>query len=142
MKDLGITKGEWVYDESKKAVVSENVKGLLATAWSVYDSENIEVRKEGESWLEMRRRTDGIRENYSKQVESNAKLIADAGTTANKCGLLPSELLEQRDEMLKMLETLNFELTEAIKELQSKDYEIDFQTCYEAHVLIQKITKP
>lgn len=35
--------------------------------------------------------------------EANAELIADAGTTANKCGLFPSELLEQRDELLQAL---------------------------------------
>lgn len=35
--------------------------------------------------------------------EANAKLIADAGTTANKCGLLPSELLKQRYELLAEL---------------------------------------
>jgi len=36
--------------------------------------------------------------------EANAKLIADAGTTINKCDLLPSELLSQRNEMLEILE--------------------------------------
>ena len=35
--------------------------------------------------------------------EANAKLITDAGNTAQKCGLLPSELLEQRDELLNTL---------------------------------------
>lgn len=39
-----------------------------------------------------------------QQAEANAKLIADAGTTANKCGLVPSEILQQRDELLKALE--------------------------------------
>ena len=32
-----------------------------------------------------------------------AELIADAGNTAQKCGLLPSELLKQRDELKEAL---------------------------------------
>lgn len=43
--------------------------------------------------------------SYNEQ-EANAKLIEDAGTTANKCGLLPSEILKQRDELLEVLETM------------------------------------
>lgn len=38
--------------------------------------------------------------------EANAKLIADAGTTANKCGKLPSELLQENEEMKALLEEL------------------------------------
>ncbi len=36
--------------------------------------------------------------------EANAKLIADAGTVANKTNLLPSQLLEQRNQLLNALE--------------------------------------
>lgn len=42
----------------------------------------------------------------SEEALSNAQLIANAGTTYNKCKLLPSELLEQRDALLKALETV------------------------------------
>lgn len=38
-----------------------------------------------------------------EEAAANAKLIADAGTTANKCGLMPSELLEQRNDLLEAL---------------------------------------
>ncbi len=38
--------------------------------------------------------------------EGNAKLIADAGNTAQKCDLLPSELLKQRDDLLNTLSLL------------------------------------
>ena len=42
-------------------------------------------------------------------TQANAELIADAGTTANKCQLLPSELLVQRDELLKsLIEVIEF----------------------------------
>ena len=39
--------------------------------------------------------------NY--QSDANLVFIADAFNTANKCGLLPSELLEQRDELMRVL---------------------------------------
>lgn len=44
------------------------------------------------------------------ELFDNAQLIADAGTTANKCGLLPSELLEQRDELLNKLKDLTIRI--------------------------------
>lgn len=47
-----------------------------------------------------------------EKMEANAQLIADAGTTANKCGLLPSELLEQRDELLNKLKDLTNRIEE------------------------------
>ena len=48
---------------------------------------------------------------YHKEQESNATLISDAFNTANKCGLLPSELLEQRDELLTCLKNTYGKLT-------------------------------
>ena len=50
----------------------------------------------------------------NKVCDANAKLIADAGTTASKCGLLPSELLEQRNELLEALEYLLNEYQETL----------------------------
>jgi len=35
--------------------------------------------------------------------KKDAELICDAGNTAQKCGLLPSELLRQRDELRELL---------------------------------------
>lgn len=43
-----------------------------------------------------------------RKNKANAKLIADAGTTANKCGLFPSELLEQRNELLEALKSITY----------------------------------
>ncbi len=40
------------------------------------------------------------------EVKGNVNIIIDAANTANKCGLLPSELLEQRDDLLKALQTI------------------------------------
>ena len=52
---------------------------------------------------------------HSDEAQANAILIADAGTTANKCQLLPSELLVQRDELLEAL----VRITEANKALNT-----------------------
>jgi len=38
--------------------------------------------------------------------DADAELICDAGNTAQKCGLLPSELLQQRDELREALKLL------------------------------------
>ena len=40
------------------------------------------------------------------ESEGNALLIANAFNTTNSCGLLPSELLKQRDELLEALKKL------------------------------------
>lgn len=75
---LEITQGEWVYKR----------KSLLLTKVETSSSPICTVSAS------------------SKQL-ANAELIADAGTTANKCGLLPSELLVQRDELLEALQNSN-----------------------------------
>jgi len=122
MSEFKFTKGKWYYDETSKGIKNCNVKGLLATAWSTYNADIHENRLENESWLSMRERTKSIRYNCEIERIANAKLIADAGTTANECGLLPSELLSQRNEMLEMLEILTF--TPAFEQVK-KDYGTD-----------------
>ena len=42
----------------------------------------------------------GGAEHYEEDAE-NCRLIAQAGTVANRCGLMPEELLRQRDAALK-----------------------------------------
>ncbi len=42
--------------------------------------------------------------------ESHAELIAEAGTITNKCGFSPKELLEQRDQLLKVCLELRSDL--------------------------------
>ena len=43
-------------------------------------------------------------ENVSpEECKANGELFADAGNTIQSCGLLPSELLKQRDELRKLL---------------------------------------
>lgn len=40
---------------------------------------------------------------FKKETEAVGVLIVDAGNTAQKCGLLPSDLLQQRDRCLMTL---------------------------------------
>ena len=82
MKDLGITKGEWRHNKHSRGNVEANGRSV---ANCMGYSTNIG-------------RGEHIEENYA-----NADLVIDAGNTAQKCGLLPSELLKQRDELKEML---------------------------------------
>jgi hypothetical protein len=77
MRDIGVTKGEWW----PRAIETNGTKGF-----EVCYSEDEECI------------TDHV---YTK---SDAILIVDAGNTAQKCNLLPSELLAQRDQLIKVLE--------------------------------------
>jgi hypothetical protein len=40
---------------------------------------------------------------YSEELSENIRLAVDAGNTIQKCDLLPSELLNQRDELLEFV---------------------------------------
>ena len=80
MKELGITKGEWKVNKT-----SENLHDVYCPEFS--------------NWL--------IVENIKP---NDAKLIADAGITANKCQMLPSELLERYNEAIEVLEKATREL--------------------------------
>jgi hypothetical protein len=83
MKDLGITKGEWKVDEEylrHKIEINNSTIHLYHTVVTF----------------------NGTMITYN-EAKSNALLIADAGNTAQKCGLLPSELLRQRDELKEEL---------------------------------------
>lgn len=90
MNRLGITEGEW------KAKSSPNYHDPKASKIEIHS-------RMSQGWIAKVQDNGVIRH---KEGLSNAKLIADAGTTANKCGLLPSELLEQRDELLEALQKM------------------------------------
>jgi hypothetical protein len=76
MKDLGITKGKWEIEHDGTEVFVYAGEKPIFNEWIQPDS------------------------------EANAVLFADAGNTAQKCGLLPSELLKQRNELLYALKLL------------------------------------
>ena len=83
MKDLGITKGEWFWDG---------------------DPSNYDPEQEA-PWLLAGDKAEKIVIYGEIKITNikDAELIADAGNTAQKCGLLPSELLKQRDELKEAL---------------------------------------
>lgn len=89
------TKGEW-YKHGTDGVKCKKVPGLLATAWSVFSLPDIEIRKEGESWLAMRLRIEPQLEKFKEEREANAKLIAAA-----------PDLLEACEEALRMYDEVN-----------------------------------
>ena len=76
-------------------------------------------------------------ENVSpEECKANGELFADAGNTIQSCGLLPSELLKQRDEMIEMLEL-------ALNRLENTtEYEVvDFykEDCKKIKTLLQSL---
>ena len=75
MKELGITKGEY--------------------SWERY--EYLSYVKAGGKMI------CSFTELPNDQELALCKLFTDAGNTAQKCGLLPSELLRQRDELREAL---------------------------------------
>jgi len=77
MKDLGITKGEWQYRDHFSDGIIETEETIIGHLMKWGSPED--------------------------ELQSNAILIIDAGNTAQKCGLLPSELLRQRDELREAL---------------------------------------
>jgi hypothetical protein len=86
MKELGITKGEWQLDEL--------TNGVSVSTKDVDDGGDIICDAPEYAEISMTR------------WRYNASLIIDAGNTAQKCGLLPSELLRQRDELKEQLELI------------------------------------
>ena len=78
MKELGITKGEWQYRDHFSDGIVETEDTIIG-----------HLMKWG---------------SPGEELQANATLICDAGNTAQKCGLLPSELLQQRDELKEALE--------------------------------------
>lgn len=72
------TKVELFYTKNRGSIViHDDEKNALCDIW--YDKTNEE------------------------EAEANAKLIVEAGTITNKYGLTPSQLLEQRNELLEAL---------------------------------------
>jgi hypothetical protein len=88
MKNLGIIKGKWKHNKTTKIIYSSTtskVGNIVCEAPSYF-------------------------EESMKQWDAHAKLIVDAGNTTQACGLLPSELLKQRDELKRMVNSLSLSI--------------------------------
>ena len=87
MKELGITKGKWQHNKHSRGNIECNGRSIancMGYSTNIGNGEHIV-------------------ENYA-----NAELVIDAGNTAQKCGLLPSELLRQRDELKEAMKRIMF----------------------------------
>ena len=84
MKELGITKGETF--ALRNQPVQRN--GFYIETDSAY------IGEVGGGYLSL------------DQYKAIGELLIDGANTAQKCGLLPSELLRQRDELKRMLNSL------------------------------------
>ena len=86
MKELGIKKGEWIQhivDETTVEINAEGWYGMIVVYVGTKDKDG-NINSSDKGW-------------------NNLRLVLDAGNTAQKCGLLPSELLQQRDELREAL---------------------------------------
>lgn len=93
MCKLKITKGEWKFSPHAMRYQLEICTDQRSIAVTAHDLE---------------------------EDKANGSLFVDAANTANKCGLLPSELLKQRDELLKALEAaFKYEVT-----MESQDVDL------------------
>lgn len=97
MKELGITIGEWRIDTA----------------------DAIKIKAEDGSNIAILTHLTNFKRRDTDEVERNALLIADAGNTAQKCGLLPSELLQQRDELREALNQINKLCSEGYEDTES-----------------------
>ena len=75
MKELGITNGEWIRRDYRTVLCPNDI--------------DIITYKNGKG--------------KKPEVIRICNIVHDAGNTAQKCGLLPSELLQQRDELREAL---------------------------------------
>lgn len=97
MKELGITKGEWFADlRSGCCAIYLKSRKNETNGLHYYDDRNLFYSNKGalrdeRGWI------------MDEETQANFLLTADAGNTAQKCGLLPSELLQQRDELREAL---------------------------------------
>lgn len=90
------SKGEWFVekDPSDKSIV--NVKC---------------VNGDDEDWMTLTIYNYSNSDKKEREfAKANAELIADAGNTIQSCGLLPSELLKQRDEMIALLKEVKVDI--------------------------------
>jgi len=115
MKDPGTTKGEWYaccLDKKPHFVFAGDGEAVVC-AISINDPNyaGYEMLMSDVSLLE---------------CQHNARLIQDAGNVAQECGLLPSELLKQRDNLKSELKTTMESLLKSMKQRDELLEDIEF----------------
>lgn len=110
------TKGTWRYSTEHECVTTSKI-GIVEGSKTICDV------KQAPSF------------DYTGiEALANAELIADAGNTINKCGLLPSELLEHRNELIKSLKSMLY-----IFDRNLFEGELGYDVCEKAKQTINKI---
>lgn len=94
--ELNITKGEWFED-----------------GWHIMTN-----RKSQHTGVGYSKQIATVENAGTGEAEANAILITDAGNTYQSCGLTPSELLKQRDELKKALSDIANQLSSSSSDLQ------------------------
>lgn len=74
MREFKGTEGEWNFDRNSKTIKCNGEVVCLLGFLRQPDKSQLE----GESWLDMRKRTLPIREDIENEIEYNLKLIASA----------------------------------------------------------------
>ena len=101
--------------------------GLVAVTAFQYDGDQVEVRENNESWLDMRRRTDHIRIDAKKKQKSIAKSITEAFNVTNETGYTPRQLAEQVEQLEKSLVECKSDLGREVKRcLQLAEQKAEF----------------
>ena len=90
MKDLEIIKGKWKYSTQ---ILENQISNIFIFSEVEYGNKRIGSLEVPSNYLGR----EGKLSNA--EVIANAKLIIDAGNTAQKCGLLPSQLLAEVEEL-------------------------------------------
>ena len=123
----------------------EKFKGTKGE-WSIHDTGNSSRLFINSGYIEVCDAMFNLGEGFptTEQGQENAKLIADAGKTINKCDLFPSELLEQRDELLEVLEMAKNDIRNYIADKFEANEEkkcLEFMSKNKTWLTIEKVLK-
>jgi len=114
MSNEKFTKEKWIFIESNNSIVA-NGNNIAFTGMPRTVSE---IRNDGESWLEMRHRTDPERAFVAEEQKANGRLICAAPDLFHACqkvDTLYSEIERMVDgEVLEMLNIVRDALKKAV----------------------------
>ena len=134
---LPITRGRWIVKKSESKNAFNVVGTAMGGTYKIARCPYLVVPN-----------NEVINEREQKEANANATLMADAGTTYNKCGLLPSDMLTQNEELIKGIENAekvmkwmfdNFTIID--KTLQSDAFNVPANAITELSELLTKYQK-
>lgn len=97
------TKGNWLFNKTSYTILPNGEE----TSQSYTISTNTDFNQKSIANIRAKSVNDPDGLNHflysNEECVANAELICDAGNTFQKCHLLPSQLLQQRDELMEAL---------------------------------------